>query len=162
TSSKVWPSCAETALSSMLSVTTPMRRDSFRSVVPHPPTPSPKAGEGEADVSFPAPPRPPRGGGLGGEGRSSETQAKGRAAVSAPGVGLLEAGLVLAAEVAEGAQHGIGGRLAQAAQTGLSHHRTELLQKRQVGGAAVALGDPVQEAVHLNRPGAAGDALAAR
>ena len=65
------------------------------------------------------------------------------------------------AEVAQGAEHRVGGRLAQAAEAGVLDHIAERLELMQVGPCPDALTDPLQEPVELDRAGAAGDALAA-
>src|SRR5271157_3646255 len=70
--------------------------------------------------------------------------------------------LVFIAEVTQRAQHGVGGRLSQAAETGQFHHLTERLEPGQVVGRRLPLGDPGQQPVQLDSPGAAGDTLAAR
>ena len=68
---------------------------------------------------------------------------------------------VLLAEVANGGEHGIGRGLTEAAERALADHAAEFVEKVQVLGGAVALGDGVENAERLVEAHAAGDAFAA-
>src|SRR5581483_1759768 len=68
---------------------------------------------------------------------------------------------VLVAEVFEGGDDGVGGALAEAAETGRADEIAELLEHFEVGGGGFAARDFLEEAVHLLGPGAAWNALAA-
>src|SRR3954454_20096699 len=74
---------------------------------------------------------------------------------------LVDVGEILAAEVFEGGQHGIGGALPQAAEAGAPDQFAAFFEQVEVGAGGLPPPDLFEQAVHLLGAGAAGDALAA-
>ena len=90
-------------------------------------------------------------------GRMDQRRADARAAVLVANV--LD---VFVAEMADGREHGVGGRLPQAAQRRVLDHFAQLDQPLDVGFFALAFADAVEDFQHPLGAHAAGDALAAR
>ncbi len=69
--------------------------------------------------------------------------------------------VVLVAEVGQGAEHRVRCRLSETAQAGVSDHCAQVLEISQILFGAPAVGDPLEQVVHLHRTRPARGALAA-
>jgi len=74
---------------------------------------------------------------------------------------LMDVGLVLVPEVAQGGEHRVGRGLAQPAEAGGLDHPGEMLQLLQIVAFALAGAEPLQDVQHAAGADAAGGALAA-
>src|SRR6516162_1941819 len=74
---------------------------------------------------------------------------------------VLEHVRVFLVEITEGAEGGVRGGLAEATEAGIANHVTEFFELLEVAGGGFASQDFIQQIVHLNSSGAAGDAFAA-